>query len=684
MVDSAGNALEIDDAIERLGGANAPYSELISDLSSLETQALQERHPDMEPEDVAREFFQAQALELEAKYFAGESRIVVAVHGEPDGTFHAHLLLPGDEETLREALAGERQRNLEGQHGQAQAAFDRAWSKDMTLGLDRQEYARAMAEQQTYRAQVSVLRKEAYALQKDTTERVKATAMADGKARLEIQREAGEKERALADKIHALEVERIDKFWERAGKSQSLEHLVYLEREEFRYRGDARRADARIAGVNVALARQSSVGDREAFRHMTATQRAKVREEALARELTAVRTKHEIQVRDLDPKSAEYAERVARQEHEIRGILLRHEAAKLGDREHDLGQLGRGKGRAVASVLRRQIQAKRHDLERQALVARSQGMGRDPREEAVAKLETRQAGERQTLRTGAAKGVAQRGVASGKRVVTGVARVPGRILQKMSEDLRKMSPRGPRHGLQREAGHVERTAQSVGLGAAAGVAKVASTAAVEAARAALHQAQHAADAARVTAKALATGVINPLVGAKEAGTGYSRIGAESAKTAGKDLVSGTKKVARDVGATAKGTASQTLGGLASLGANAAPQEVQAVVDTARTALVEAAKTSIQATRRAIQGAVTLNPVEAVLGSAVEGGKGLLQGSMQLVKTSKILPSAKLPAVVEKPLEIAEKIPVLGLAVQAIHVAAKVAHGVSKSGPELDR
>jgi len=123
MVGSDGKDLCISEALDRMGGADHAYTELLSDASILETHCLLERHPEMEPDEVMREHFAAQARHLEARYFDGEEKIVTAIHKEVDHSYHAHFELPDTLEGLKARQVGKR-RELDGRNGAAQEAWD--------------------------------------------------------------------------------------------------------------------------------------------------------------------------------------------------------------------------------------------------------------------------------------------------------------------------------------------------------------------------------------------------------------------------------------------------------------------------------------------------------------------------------------------------------------------------------
>lgn len=849
MVDSEGQSLTTHEATERLGGAAHVYTEVVSDASRLETQALCERHPDMEPEEVMRAHFVEQARLLEEKYYEGEKRILVAVHGEPDGSYHAHLLLPSDRADLR---------NLDGQHGEARRAWDAAWRKDRKLkGIrDPQKREEARAEQAEFRARIKEIREEKKALDHELREARKGQ---DVERTHQANRAYAEQAGGLEERRHALEMERIDKFFVARKMTDSLEHKVEQAAELDRHVAAERQAQAAKFGLQRADVERQNRAEREDFKHLNAAQRLKIREAGLERELAVVRDAQAWRLSGMQPGTPEHEAQIERHAKEIEGILLRHEAAKLRDQERELGRFEQPKAgwsdklrEAVGGTRRptlkkaeQQIQmypvkrhmlGVRHDLEWRELLASSAGRGKEPTGEALQKLQSRQSEEVKALerRTDLARlsmvrrevaqqiregregfkalNAAQRAVireagldrelgvvreihalrlagmeagtpeyaaqaerhrheiegmqlrhevgkirdherdlvlsgdragtyaqrealmqrrhdlehrvlsvsaagrgaeaapedvirlnhrqsderarlasepkrmgfnraqaaviGKGKAVARGVAKLPGKALQKIQKALKKLH-KGHKRGPKIEGAEVLKgTAERVGHSAVAGVAKVATTAAVEAGKAALHQARHAAEATRVTAQAIAVGVINPVAGVKEAGKGYAEVGAKSAQTAGRDLVSGAKNTSRDAATAAKDTAQQGLGSLVSGGLSAAPQEVQALARTMK----EAVAASARATRQLVQGVVTLNPLQAIGGTATEVAKGGLAVGKEATK----MVAAKLPMPIEKSLDLAAKIPVLGLAAKAAKLSAEVSVGGLTKGLDLGR
>lgn len=693
MVDSEGQDLSVEQALERMGGPKHAYTEVVSDASVLETKALCERHQDMEPEEVMRAHFAEQARILEEKYYEGEKRILVAVHGEPDGSYHAHLLLPSDRTDLR---------NLDGQHGEARRAWDAAWRKDRKLTAIRDPLKReeARAEQSEIRARIKKIREEKKALDHELREARKGQ---DAERIHQANRAYAEQAGGLEERRHALEMERIDKFFVARKMTDSLEHKVEQAAELDRHVAAERQAQAAKFGLQRADVVRQNRAEREDFKHLNAAQRLKIREAGLERELTVVRDAQAWRLSGMRPGTPEHEAQVERHQKEIEGILLRHEAAKLRDQERDLAQasgqrtgwsdrlreaVGAGPRRHAKTLirwsptypLRKKMMEQRHDLEHRSLIASAAGRGREPGQDALARLEKRQVTERKALAMEPAQMGADRmksaAISKGKAVARGVAKLPGKALQKIQEAQKKLHKGRQREPDMQGAEVLKGATEQVGQTALVGAVKVATTAAVEAGKAALHQAQHAAEVVKVTAQAIAVGVVNPLAGVKEAGKGYAEVGAKSVKTAGQDLVSGTKNTSRDAATAAKDTAQQGLGSLVSGGLSAAPQEVQALARTMK----EAVAASARATRQLVQGVITLNPLQAIGGTATEVAKGGLAVGKEATK----MVAAKLPMPVEKTLDLAAKIPVLGLAVNVVKLSAKVGLGGVTKDPGLGR
>lgn len=693
VVDSEGQDLSVEQSLERMGGPEHAYTEVVSDASRLETRALCERHPDMEPEEVMRAHFVEQARLLEEKYYSGERVITIAVHGEPDGSYHAHLLLPSDRTDLR---------NLDGQHGEARRAWDAAWRKDRKLNAIRDPLKReeARAEQVVLRARIKEIQEEKKALDHELREARKGQ---DVERTHQANRAYAEQAGGLEERRHALEIERIYKFFVARKMTDTLEHKVEQAAELDRHVAAERQAQAAKFGLQRADVVRQNRAEREDFKHLNAAQRLKIREAGLERELAVVRDAQAWRMSGMQPGTPEHEAQVERHQNEVEGILLRHEAAKLRDQDRDLAQAGgqrtgwsdRLREAVGASPrrhaktlirwsqtypLRKKMMEQRHNLERRALTASAAGRGREPGQDAIARLSKRQTAERKALASEPSRMGADRmksaAISKGKAVARGVAKLPSEAVKKVQKALEKLH-KGHKQGPKIEGAEVfKRTAERIGHSAVAGVAKVATTAAVETGKAALHQARHAAEAVKVTAQAIAVGVVNPLAGVKEAGRGYAEVGAKSGQTAGKDLVSGAKNTSRDAATAAKDTAQQGLGSLVSGGLSAAPQEVQALART----LKEAVAASARATRQLVQGVVTLNPLQAIGGTATEVAKvGLAVG-----KEATKMVAAKLPMPVEKTLDLAAKIPVLGLAAKAAKLSAEVSVGGLTKGPDLGR
>jgi len=700
MIDSEGKDLSIDQALERMGGADHPYTELLSDASILESQCLQERHTELDPDEVMRRHFAAQARHMEEKYFKGEYVITSAIHRENDGSYHCHHLLPDSEANLYAQQEG-KNRKLEGRNGAAQEAWDKAWRDDRKLDYIRNpaERQEAKVRQSDYAEKLEKLRQEQAELSRELRQGERSD---DAVKRFESRRDYSNRASALEDNRHEVQVAKIDHFFAARGMENGLEHLVEREREEMRHRGDARLAENVKHGIRHAQVQNQNRYERENFKHLNAAERAEVREAGLARELEVVRLKHEYQLGEFKPGSPEHDAKIERQSKEIESILLRHEASKLKDQETDLSKTSgmhldwsdrmrdtvglerKSRPKSVANWMatyqpRKDLMAQRHDLERRAHHAQAAGSSREPKPDALQKLAERHAKERRDL----AKEPLRMGVqrvggkiqTKAKAVARGMAKLPGKALQKLQEVQRKGS-KTRQHPSMKHAEAVEGAVTQTASATVQGAVKVATTVAVETAKAALHQAKHAAQAVQVTAKAIATGIINPLAGAKEAGAGYAKVGAEAVQTGARDLKGGFRSTVKDAATATKDIAQQGLGALTSAGMNTAPKEVQVLAKTGKEALLA----SIRATRQFVQGAITLNPLQAIGGTASE----VATGGLAMSKAVTGMVAAKLPAPAAKVLDLASKIPVVGLAAKALHHAAELGHGVAKGGGEIER
>jgi len=693
MVDSRGQELSKDDAIMRMGGKDAAYIEIVSAPSRLEVECLlaRARYPDLEREEVMAAHFARQALILDPS-----GKAVVAVHGSSDGGFHAHILLPGDKGGYK---------RLEGPYGQSQYAFDKAWEQDRPKPQIRDWNAHGRAkeiEAALTKLDFQAARKALVQGQKDAL-KVAATP----EERNAIREGFAQRERVLESENHSLQVAKLEAFYRARGTAGSLEHQVKLAREEMRHTAEDRRAEARRLGQNAYQARYSSADQKEAFRHLNAAERAPIRAEALARELDVLKARYAAEkgVIDQDPtrfpedKEESKADQDRHCEEAIKAALLRHQASLLRDREEDIqkapgqtfgekwvrsrlrGNLSKIPGatiamRADALQTRTDLMAARHSLERQALVAEARSRGlQEPPAKALVKLDARQEKERNSLGESKAKlalltpsrQVGKTLKRSGSRAIVGG-------ISKAREGLKKLQKAASKKGKEvekpRTMEHLDsgqQVAEGAVLGAVAGVGKVGLTAAMEGGKAALSQAQNAGQAIAVTAQAIATGLVDPLAGAKEAASGYSKVGAAVAKDAMQDVQSGSKNVSKDAVQEAKSTAQQTLGGLASMGISAMPEELQACIRATKAATMAAISTA--------KSVITLD----VLGAASSAGGGVLE----VAKEGGAAIRGSLPLPMEKVMDLAAKIPLVGIVAQGAKLGLELGAGAAKAAKSID-
>jgi len=671
LLDVDGQQQTIDQAVQRLGGVHAEYHELVSAASLLESKCLAARHPDRTEAEVMGKHFAAQARELDPT-----GRASVAVHQAANGSWHAHIDLPGRE------VPG-----LRGPHGLAIRAWDRAWDQGKALPPPS-DFA-ALAEAKRLRSEIATLRQEIKASRKEEKARLGATQ--DAAQRNALRAKYGERTAALEAKLHDLQTRRLEAFYGARGCAGSLEHQVELEREEYRHRGEERKIQQAELGQRIRLARQ--IPDQERFCELGAAERLPIRAAALARELEIVAQKHDFEAGGMAPDSPELAELRERQSAENTSILLRFEVSKLRDRETDLSRQG-GVATNWANQLRDQVgahrryskktlsrwattyegrkvlMAERHSLEGQVLQKGAEGSGRAaPTETQLRKLHQRQARERKDLEMEPGKLGLNRAKGAAKSLGKRAIRMSAQAMRKLQEAVKKAQGQSRTRGLEDAERGVE-AAQGTGLAAASGTAKVVVTVATETTKAAVHQAQHAAKACAVTAEAITAGIINPAAGAKIAAEGYAEAGKGAAKDATNDAISGAKATSRDAATAARQTGAEMISGLTSFGMGAAPPELQ-----------HAAKTLKEAGLATVRTAKNLLTMD-FLGASASAGEGALATTRE---TAGML-RGKLPMPFEKIADLASKIPVIGLGAKALKLTTELAAGAAKAkaGLEIDR
>lgn len=791
VVDAQGNALDKEEAIERLGGDNAPYIELVSDSSRLQTEALCARHPEQHPDEVMARHYAAQARHLDPS-----DRAVVAVHREPDGSYHAHLLLPGTE-----AEYG----RLEGPRGAAQKAYDQAWMEGKAFHPVRDKAAKEAADRSEEQARA--LRKEA-----NRVAREGRSEHPDAEVRHRVRMENVAKREDIEARLHAQNLETLALRYRARRQEGSLEHRVEVEREERRHKAQTNLVER----LRTGFARERDArNDREAFKHLNAAQRLVLRQEALEREMAvvlerqiqdlkgatehtrqellsrhkaeteAILLRHQIArqkdqeqdfakgTKNIDvvqaaerqamerralqleaegrgqdrPTEASIRRLEARHERETlalearkaaslksprervawrEGVLLRqqdavrahaqieldvlgddprsaakrleienrrdrtlevlaaqNEVARIREREREVGSsdslLGRvadknlrrfALGRATLVASRGSLMAERHRLEEKVLHLQAQAYGR-PRADAsdLQKLHTRQAAERAALAGGGAKDAARTVTKPAKKVAKKVLTMAPRAALKALDKALKAGQKQPRNKAVRDLNQVGDIAQGGALSAAQGVAQVGVTAVQEAAKIAIHQARHAAQAIGEIGKGVAAGIAtgNPLAGVKVASEGLGRVAGESAKDLAQDAAKGTKAVSRDAVQAAKQSTEQVLQGLTSFGMNAAPQEVQALTKAGKELAQGAAKTVKSAVSMDLVGTVT-NAAGTAIGTAKEL-TGIVRG--------------KLPLPLDKAFDLAAKLPIVGIAARVAKLGAELSVGAQAAAKTLD-
>lgn len=686
-VDLDGNDLTKEEAIERLGGAKAEYTEVMVANSRLECEALFARQPEREHDEVMRDFYAAQAAKLDTS-----GRAVVFVHGDPDGGYHAHILLPGKETDYS---------RLDGPNGKAQYAWNQVWveGRPPVPIHDWETHARAksvgedLAKLNFKAARKSLVEERKGALKDEQ----------DPAKRNDIRESFADREADLEGRHHALKLAHLEAMYAAHSLAGSLEHQVEIDRENVRHLTETRRAEARRAGDEMYYSRYTSRDQQEAFRHMTADQRVPGRREALARETDAIRRRFEAEKRVIDQDPTRFQEEKealsTAHDHRCKDALeaagLRYQAGLLRDREEDItkapGQsiperLVRSRMRRAASripgasmtqradalLTRTDLMAQRHALERQALVAdaRSRGL-QEPSAKALGKLDTRQKKERDGL----AKNKARLAILTPTRQATKSVKQVGRraisgSLVKARQSFKKVqeaTKKGEKHRSLEQAEAIQGVAEGTAISAVGGVAKVGLTAAVEAGKSAAHQVQNLGQAAMVTIQATATAIVNPLAGGKVASESYAKVGSQVAKDAAQDMASGSKAVGKDVAKAGHDSAEQALSGMASLGMDTMPKELSASIRATKQASLAAVRTA--------KSLVTLD----LLGAATSAGQGVLSAAREAGEMLR----GKLPMPAEKVLDLASKVPLVGLVADGAKVAAEVGIGAGKGTKILE-
>lgn len=393
-------------------------------------------------------------------------------------------------------------------------------------------------------------------------------------------------------------------------------------------------------------------------RAKTAAAKRPIRERQLQRRLERIAQGRAEALAGADPVLApamrqrfDYAEEAAR---------LTHEATLLRDKEQD-ARRNLSPFLAVRLVQYRGMEkqlAERHAMEHRALTmqGRSQGLsGAEPK--SVERLNQRQEKERQGIREMRGRDLSNTAFRHAKAGARKVVLAPAKAMRKLTKAHEKATGRGGNHALKRDLDRVESSAHGLLTAAGSAAAKTALTAVTETAKGLSHQTKHVAEAAQVTARAVATGLVSPIAAAKEAGSGYAKVGGEATKTAAKDFAEGAKNTAKEAGAGAKETLGQGLQSIASFGVGAMPQEIQAAVGVLK-----------EGTKATVQTMASLVRLDLV-GAATGAGKGALQVAGEATKGVK----GEL-GLVGKPLDLASKIPVIGLIPSLAKHAAELSLG----------
>lgn len=249
--------------------------------------------------------------------------------------------------------------------------------------------------------------------------------------------------------------------------------------------------------------------------------------------------------------------------------------------------------------------------------------------------------------------VVGKGRQAARRSTVTLKEVAQKAVQAVRKDLR---PGTERSQTERSAEAGFRPATSTAKAAAKAVLAMSQEAGLAAAKAGKEMAVHGAMATSKMAvgilTAIPSGGASLKVAAKEAGRDL----AEGARGAAKESVVGVKNVSREGAAGVAKTSFATLRGVKGLAEELLPQEGAAAMKAAQ----EAAKTL---------GKVGLNVVKLDLTGA---GKEAVLGGLKSAKelSAAAIEAAKLPSVLKVPLQLVEKLPVIGQLATVAKIAAE--------------
>lgn len=576
LLDQEGNEISAREAIDRMGGKNANYVEIVSDASGIETATLLARRPEDDPREVMADHFRVQLSKL-------DKQGILALHQEPDQSWHVHLLLHGQERDYG---------RLEGRHGKLQRTWDETWRN----GQDRDVVdARAKKEADRIRIELVAMKAEEKVL---NAERKTLKNASPGEKRMTAREDHANRAAAYEERLHGTHICHLDALYRSRGQHGGLEHQVELATEESRHVGDSRRIERDrlgfdrsraiqlnpldVSGALTRLGVHARGGDREAFRHLSTAQRKEVREAALRRELEVLKKKHGY---ELNGPGVDRNALMDRHGAENSAALLRFEGACLRDREEAL------RGGLTKSVAmrpeRKKLMAQRHAIECLALHGQATGMGRiEPKSEALRKLEMRQAKERDTLRSEPGTKLAGKAQHHLRSIGRKMATVPSKALKKVTDEIRNSAGYSHNHDLPHEADYLESFAQRTLASAGTTAAKIAMTAVMESAMTATHLAMNLARATAVLGKAIAVSIVDPAAAVKAAGRGLGQVGQDTWHDLAKDTKDAATNIGIDAKKGSKNVAGQMIRGITSIGTNMAPAEVRVAIATA-TALVRA-------------------------------------------------------------------------------------------------
>lgn len=364
LMDQHGQELTEAQALVHLGGPESAYQEVVFAPSALECEALQERWPHMDREEVARHF----GTILATEYGRGRN-VVLAVHFEANGTWHYHaettdplVVRDANGAELFDAKGNPKLVQLDGLSGHLDETWVKAWtgSRPAKSRLRGREFDAVKAAQDEVRAERRALRDERREAKKVLDEvakpiRAELRAARESHAGFDAEREI-EIRLAEATARHA---EAIRENWRREAELEYRGDLLHLRRmgySEASLEAKAARDRAEMRLVtreNGALTRRERAdrlvleagrGDAR-LKEVPIPERAPIREADYQRELEVIDLRFRGLHREiLSDAYADIDDRIMREQEALLGqeeaartaAKLRHQAACLRDEQEAL------------------------------------------------------------------------------------------------------------------------------------------------------------------------------------------------------------------------------------------------------------------------------------------------------------------------------------------------------------